>query len=124
MRLSTQDFLAVVHEALADIPPELAACMENVVVDVEPLPDARDCAEAGVDDPRDLLGLYTGTPLTCRTNDDTGALPDRIILYQRNLEAECRTRRELIREIRKTVFHEVGHHFGLEEEDLDRLGFA
>jgi len=124
MRLTNKDFLMLVREALADIPPELAACMENVVVDVEAMPGARECAEAEVDDPRDLLGLYLGTPLTCRSTDDTGTLPDRIIIYQRNLEAECRTKRELVHEIRKTVFHEVGHHFGLDEDELDRLGFA
>src|SRR3972149_4345400 len=123
MRLSVEDFVGLVRDALADIPEPFAGYLNEVLVDVEAVPDPEACKEGGVDDPRDLLGLYVGTPLTERGVEHPAQLPDRIILYQRNIERICRSRREIIREIRKTVFHEVGHHFGLDEDDLAELGF-
>ncbi len=123
MHLGPEEFSQVVREALADLPSALETYMENVCVDVEDLPDAEACAAGESDDPRDLLGLYIGVPLTERSVEDGPHLPDRIVLYQRNLESLCRSRKQLIREIRKTVFHEVGHHFGLDEDELADLGF-
>ena len=123
MRLTADAFAELVREALRDIPGPFAAHLEDVCIDVEAVPDPVACKEGGVDDPRDLLGLYQGTPLTERSVEHSVQLPDRIILYQRNIERTCRSRREIIREIRKTVFHEVGHHFGLDEDDLAELGY-
>ena len=123
MRLTADAFAELVREALRDIPEPFAAHLEDVCIDVEAVPDPVACKEGGVDDPRDLLGLYQGTPLTERSVEHSVQLPDRIILYQRNIERTCRSRREIIREIRKTVFHEVGHHFGLDEDDLAELGY-
>ncbi len=123
MRFSEDEFADLVREALADIPPALEAYLENVVIDIEPFPDAAACAEGGFDDPSELLGLYLGVPLTERSVEDHVRLPDRIVLYQRNIEQMGRTRRSIIREIRKTVFHEVGHHFGLDEDELTELGY-
>lgn len=97
--------------------------MDNIIVEVEPMPDAEACAAGGVDGPEDLLGLYEGVPLTERTAEDGPRLPDRIILFQRNIEEVGVSKRGIIREIRKTVFHEIGHHFGLDEDDLAELGF-
>ena len=124
MRLSSDAFAAVVQSALTDIPTAIVAYMHEVTVDVEPMPDAATCAAADVDDPRGLMGLYHGTPLTDRSVQDTHHLPDRITLYQRNIERACRTRAELIRQIRTTVLHEVGHHFGMDEDDLAELGYG
>ena len=123
MKLSADEFVELVRQALADIPAPFAAYLEEVFVDVEAVPDPEACKEGGADDPRDLLGLYQGTPLTERGVEHPAQLPDRIILYQRNIERICRSRREIIHEIRKTVFHEVGHHFGLDEDDLAELGY-
>jgi len=124
MRLADDEFALLVEEALADIPPAFAKYMEDISVDVESIPDQRTCAEAGIDDPADLLGFYRGTPLTQRSIEHDCGIPDRITIYQRNLERMCRTRSQMIRQIRRTVFHEVGHHFGLDEDDLERLGYA
>ena len=123
MRLSENEFADLVSEALDVIPEPLVAYMREVAVDVQPIPDARTCKEAGISDPRTLLGLYRGTPLTRRSVEHSGRLPDRIIIYQHNIERRCHTRRQIIRQIRKTVFHEVGHHFGLSEDDLQDLGY-
>ncbi len=123
MRLSPTEFGELVQEALRDIPKALVDYMDDVVVDVAFVPDAWACEEAEVEDRQELLGLYHGTPLTHRSVEHSGRLPDRITIYQRNIERICNTRKQLIRQIRKTVFHEIGHHFGLDEADLLDLGY-
>ena len=124
MRLTTHEFRRLVAQALREIPPELAAYLDNVAVDVEPMPDADTCRSLELDDPTELMGFYQGTPLTERGLPESGDLPDRIIIYQRNIERDAHSRREIVEEIRTTVLHEIGHHFGLDEEDLDDLGYG
>lgn len=123
MKVSEKEFAALVREALEEIPYPFARFLEEIVVDVEPAPDAQACKEGGVDDPSELLGLYIGTPLTERSVDDSLRLPDRIVLYQKNIERECASKREIVEEVRTTVLHEVGHHFGLDENDLFEVGY-
>ena len=123
IHLSAGAFAELVRRALEDIPGPLVEYMQDVTVDVAFMPGPRDCEAAGVDDPRSLLGLYQGTPLTHRSVEHSGRLPDRITIYKRNIERGCRSREEVIRQIQKTVFHEVGHHFGLDEEELSELGY-
>ena len=123
MRLSKRNFVDLVEEALRDIPAQFVQYLRDVTVEVESRPDPRTCYDAGVDDPRDLLGLYRGTPITSRSAEQDGHLPDRITIYKRNIERMCSTRTEIIHEIRRTVFHEVGHHFGLDEDDLVALAY-
>jgi len=124
MRLSEEEFAGLVEEALRDIPGPLAESMRNLIVDIEALPDARTLKEMDIDDPTELLGIYHGTPLTERSVEDGAHLPDRITIFQRNIEDLCDTRKEVVAEIRTTVLHEVGHLFGLDEDDLDELGYA
>jgi len=123
MRLPPEEFAELVEQALADIPEPFAACLREVVVEIEPLPDRTTCRDLGLRNPRGLLGLYHGVPLTKRSVQHTGQLPDRITIYQDNIERLCRTNTEIVEQVRKTVLHEVGHHFGLDELDLDELGY-
>lgn len=123
MKLSPREFAKLVERALVDIPEPFAGYLQDVAVDVEPLPSARICREMEVDDPSELLGLYEGVPLTERSVEELTRMPDRIILYQRNIEEMCESREEIVEEIRTTVLHEVGHHFGLDEDDLEELGY-
>jgi predicted Zn-dependent protease with MMP-like domain len=67
--------------------------------------------------------VYHGTPITQRHVEAPYRYPERIVIYQRNLERVCRSREQMVAEIRKTVLHEVGHHFGLNEKQLRELGF-
>ncbi|MCH7526011.1 MAG: metallopeptidase family protein [Planctomycetes bacterium] len=124
MRLTLEQFSSLVDQAIRAIPDEFQPYLADVVIDIEPMPDRRTCEGLGLRDPRTLMGLYHGTPLTERSIEQSGSLPDRVVLYQRNIERSGRTRREIVEEIRKTVLHEVGHHFGLEENDLDGLGYG
>ena len=101
-------------EALAGLPPQFATAMENVAVIVE------DHAEG-----RNLFGLYQGIPLTRRGPlSYAGVMPDRITLYQETISAHARTEDELVAQIRKTVIHEVAHHFGIDDPRLEELGWA
>jgi predicted Zn-dependent protease with MMP-like domain len=101
-----------VRAALDSLPPEVIAALRNVAVVVE---------QENPGDP-DLYGLYEGIPLTER-GDQAGALPDRITIYRRPLVSEFPDPSELQREIRITVLHEIGHHFGLDEQRLAELGY-
>ena len=122
MRLSPDAFAELAEKALEDITEPFRAYLRDVAVDIEPMPDLRTARNAGVRNPRMLLGLSRGVPLTERSVEHP-RLPDRITIYQRNIERMCRTREDVIREVRRTVFHEVGHHFGLDEDDLEELGY-
>ena len=124
MKLPLNKFRKVIERALEEIPQPLADHLQHVIVDIEPMPDEDTCRSLGLDDPGELMGLYHGTPMTQRDADHAEGLPDRIVIYQRNIERYAESEREVIDEIRTTVLHEVGHHFGLSEEDLDRLGYG
>ena len=124
MKVTSSEFAALVSEAMEDIPPSFQRHMRDVTIDVEPIPDIDTCRRMGIPNLRSLLGLYHGTPLTRRSVEQLVKMPDRITIYQRNIERICSTREQIIRQVRKTVFHEVGHHFGLSEHDLDELGFG
>lgn len=115
--LSADEFDEAVADALDTIPPELARAMDNVVVLVEDEPPP------GM--PHDLLGLYEGTPLTERGDWwGAGALPDRITIFRRPTTAVCSDRDQVVQEVRVTVVHEIGHHFGIDDERLHELGWA
>lgn len=96
--------------------------MENVQLVIEEEPDEETAAEADVD-PESLLGLYQGIPLTERDASYFGVLPDRIALYRRNLQRTARNVRELREAVRRTVIHEVAHHFGIDDDRLEELGW-
>lgn len=108
-RVSREHFAALAEQAFAAIPPEFRARLDNTLVVVDDLPEIEAVREG--EDP-DLLGVYDGA-----TAMDRG-LPERIVLYQRNHEQVCATETELIEEINETMRHEIGHHFGMEEDEL------
>jgi len=105
-------FGRLVEAALDSIPPELGRLMRNVAVVVEDMGASPN-----------LLGLYHGVPLTERTSSYAGFLPDRITIYRRAICAICRTEEEVVEQVRRTVVHEVGHHFGIGDRRLRELGW-
>ncbi len=117
-------FRRLVSEALEDLPQQFLERMNNVEVVVEGIPTSDQEASAGGDPEGGLLmGLYEGIPLTERTTAYGGALPDRITIFQENIEAVCGTPEEMREEIRKTVLHEIAHHFGIDDRRLDELDY-
>jgi predicted Zn-dependent protease with MMP-like domain len=123
IRLTDEEFGALVEEALEGLPEEFRRHLQNVVVEVEDLPDRQTVRRMGRGSLRSLLGLYHGVPLTHRSVEHSGQLPDRITLYKENIEDVCGSREEIVEQVRTTVLHEVGHHFGLDEGELRAKGF-
>jgi len=115
-------FERLVEEIFGELPEELLSYVDNAVFVVEDWPDAETLASQGLSRRTDLLGLYHGLPLDERHVDTTGTLPDRILLYQRPLELYAgQTGERLDDVIYDTLVHEIGHHFGLSEEELEEI---
>ena len=117
--LTERRFRELVAEALDGLPPEFGELLDNVAVVVEDLPSDDDLRELGMhpSERYELLGLYQGTPLDAR-GFEYGGLPDRVVIYRLPILEIARNRHEIIQQVRETVLHELGHHFGLEEDDL------
>ncbi|MHB9052553.1 MAG: metallopeptidase family protein [Thermoleophilia bacterium] len=111
-------FEQLVEEALAGLPPQFAERLDNVTVTVEDLASPGQMGRAGHGDPHRLLGLYEGIPLTRRPQAYSGALPDRITIFQIPIEEYCSSDEEIKAQVRSTVMHELGHYFGMSEEQL------
>ena len=118
MRVPPEEFEALVEQALAGLPEEFAELLDNVAVIVEDEPDPEDLEAMGFEPDEELFGLYQGVPLADRDTFYQGAMPDRVFIYRGPILRSCDNRRQVIREIRDTVVHELGHHFGLDEEDM------
>jgi predicted Zn-dependent protease with MMP-like domain len=115
IEMSRERFEELVAAALDEIPTELADLMDNCVVLVED--------DAPAHDP-DLLGVYDGTPLTERDAAYTMTLPDRITIFRTPTLTMCESEEQVVAEVRVTVVHEVAHHFGIEDDRLDELGYG
>jgi predicted Zn-dependent protease with MMP-like domain len=105
-------FEEMVVTALDSLPEELGRLITNVAVTVEHGPG-----------PPGLLGLYEGIPLTSRGTQYAGVLPDHITIYRQAICAICNSEQEVADEVRRTVIHEVAHHFGIDDSRLDELGW-
>ncbi len=116
-RVGRETFERWMAETVDSLPPFFGDRIDNVLFVVEDVPDPEVQTEFG----SMLLGLYQGVPLPERTVWQTVMQPDVITLYQRNIESICRNRDEVRRQIQQTVLHEVGHYFGLDEDELERI---
>ena len=123
MRLSRREFRRLVLQALQELPSEVEHALENVAILVEDWPGDEDLESTGTEGSYRLFGLYTGVPLPEREGR-LSPLPDTITLFQRPIESACASREEMVREIRVTLLHEVGHYLGMGEDDLERLGYS
>ena len=113
---------ALARDALARIPEPFATHLKGVVLIVEDFADEETLEAMGIEDPFELTGLYHGRPIGEKSSFDSGALPDRIHLYRRPLLDEwCDTGVALDALITHVVVHEVGHHFGLSDDDMHAL---
>ncbi|MGA2630024.1 MAG: metallopeptidase family protein [Terriglobia bacterium] len=112
--MDREEFDRIVAEAVAQLPRVFRERLSNVAIVVEDRPRG----EEGRD--RSLMGLFHGVPLTEKSTFQSSG-PDRVEIYQKNIEAVCRTKREIRSEIRATLLHELGHYFGLSEEELSDI---
>ncbi len=123
LMLSAEAFEQLVVEALDELPPFFAEKMSNIEVLVQAWPTRRDKYEAGLSPGQTLLGLYYGIPLTERTQGYNLVPPDTITLFQGPIERAARGNPQRIREqVKRTVIHEIAHHFGISDDRLRELG--
>lgn len=123
--LERAEFRRLVREAVALLPPELLRRVHNVDIVIEIRATARDRKLAGTPAGHTLLGLYHGIPLTRRGDGYNLVAPDKISIYQEPIEQMCGDDPDNIREqVRKTVLHELGHYFGIDDDRLDELGMS
>ena len=115
LSVTPERFEELVDVALAEIPQELFDMVENCALIVQEEPDR----ELG-----DVLGYYDGTPLSDRDSQYSGVLPDRILIFRGPLLRLVSSEDELVEEVRITVWHEIAHFFGLDDDELDDLGYA
>jgi predicted Zn-dependent protease with MMP-like domain len=117
--LTRAEFERVVDEALESLPKRFAGLVENVVISVEDEPSAEDLESVEDDDDGDseLLGIYRGVARTERTHD-MPLMPDEIAVFLGPISRVTRTRREAVQEVRETVIHELGHYFGLDDDEM------
>lgn len=123
--VSSVEFAALVEEAISRLPERWRRTIETeVLVRIERRPSRRQLRELGMDENELLLGLYQGVPLTERHIEDHGRLPDTITLFREDIEDASTDGQDLVEQVRVTMLHELGHHFGLEEDDLADLGYG
>lgn len=114
-------FEKLVADALAGLPRRFRGAMKNLAIIVEDEPSAALLREMEVEPPDTLLGLYQGTPLTERGWDYGNALPDRILIFQGPHERDADDEADLVVSIGETLIHEIGHYFGLSEEEIEAI---
>jgi predicted Zn-dependent protease with MMP-like domain len=114
-------FEAIVADALRSIPRDFRDAMRNLAIVVEDEPSRQLLREMEIDPPDTLFGLYQGTPLTDRGWDYGNALPDRILLFQGPHEREADDDDDLVISVGETLIHEIGHYFGMSEEEIEEI---
>lgn len=114
-------FKELVDEALQSIPEEFRSALTNIAIVIEPEPTAEQLAHVEVEPPDTLLGLYEGTPLTERQWAHGNVLPDKITLFQNPIEEASDDEDDLVIAIGETLIHEIGHYFGLSEEEIEEI---
>jgi predicted Zn-dependent protease with MMP-like domain len=120
--MDTEKFEQLVAEAIENLPKQIQDSLENIdiIVADEPTPaqQRREVLGRG----ETLLGLYEGIPLTKRTYGYSGVMPDKITIFQKNIESLFRTNAKIIEEVQHVVRHEIAHHFGIDDDRLEELG--
>lgn len=114
-------FRQLVSEAIDTIPLRFRRELQNIAIVVEDHPSPALLEEMEIDPPDTLFGVYQGTPLTDRRWDHGNVLPDRIAIFQEPIEEVSETEEDIVTEVGETLIHELGHYFGLSEEDIEEI---
>jgi len=122
-RVSEEEFHKFMDDSIEVIPENFKEKLDNIIFIAEDYPSESDLNRLGNINRYHLLGLYSGIPYTHRSTYYYGALPDRIILFQRNIEAICNSESELKNKIREVMIHEVAHYFGMTDDEIRQAGY-
>ena len=117
-------FITLIRQALRDVPPPFKDHLRQIDIVVKRRPSRADLREAELDPDESMYGFYRGIPLTERDSGYNLVAPDIIHIYQEPLEDDFPDERELVKEIRTTVLHELAHFFGIDDDRLDELGLG
>jgi len=119
---SLADLEALANAAYTALPAEFRRHIKNVAIRIEDFPDEETEREMGLESPFDLLGLYRGVSLAHRSHIDPAPMPDMVFLYRRPiLDYWCETGEDLAHVVRHVLIHEIGHHFGFSDEDMEAI---
>lgn len=119
---SAEEIEAIARDAMQKLPEPFAGHLRHVVLQIDEYADDALLAEMGIDHPLDLTGVYEGIPVNQRSVETSGTLPDRIRLFRQAILAEWAEEGERFEHlVRHILIHEVGHHFGLSDEDMHAL---
>lgn len=124
IEMSAEEFEKLAREVVAELPVEFREHLEEIIFSIEPYAPDDLLEQMDVPEDEDLFGLYEGAALTERSVSDAPLLPPRIRLFYEAILDDCLTIEEVREEVRTTLLHEIGHHFGMDEDDLDRLGYG
>ena len=119
--MTRNEFRSLVDEALTSIPQQFRDALENIAIVVEDEPTSDQLAEVGIEPPDTLLGLYEGTPLPERQWAHGNTLPDKVTLFQVPIEDASDDQDDVVVAIGETLIHELGHYFGLSEEEIEEI---
>jgi len=119
--VTRDQFEKLVAEAVTLIPKRFRREMKNIALVVEEEPSAELLEEMEIDPPDSLYGLYQGTPLPERTWDYGNTLPDRVTIFQKPIEEDCDDEDDVRAVIGETLIHEIGHYFGLSEDEIEEI---
>jgi predicted Zn-dependent protease with MMP-like domain len=120
--LDSTRFENLVDQAIESLPEEFQERMDNVDIIIADYPTRTQQKRSDRAKGEVILGLYEGVPLTERTTNYTMMMPDKISIFQKNIEAIFHDDAEIVKEIRRVVLHEIAHHFGIDDDRLDELG--
>jgi len=120
--MDSDQFEGLVLEALESMPEMFHEALDNVEIVIEQWPAWNTMRMAGVRSKFELLGFYHGVPLTERTTNYGLVSPDKISIYQKPIEAQCRTPQEVRALVHRVVLHELAHHFGIDDDRLHEIG--
>lgn len=116
--VSHEEFEQLVEKALEAIPREFLDLLENISISVEEEPTEIDLEDGDMEEDAELLGIFRGIPTIEQSWEGFGQLPGEIVLFQGPILRCCRTREQVIEEVRDTVVHELGHYFGLDDHEM------
>lgn len=119
--MTTQEFGELVEKAIADLPEGFKKKIENLAVVVEDYPSDEILLQLHLKSKKSLLGLYQGVPITKRNSNYCNVLPDKITIFKKPIEALNQEEESIKNTIRQVVIHEIGHYFGMNERELEKI---